>query len=385
MAMKVGIFMIELPETYVRDSSLRSVLFMNEQEITTFGDFVECAFNQEVMFACKVLKDSGKSEDEILKIMESKDNFHAYSDLIKEIAMIVKSDLSEQILSYDKDDVIWRNEGRSHIQETWGEGLAWMRQYYSICVEVCTDFKKRVPIKLYPEIQDSQIKFGAIDAIHATMLGEYNAIICLLESGLAQSALIHNRVMEEHWAIAQFLFCDTSETSKRYIESQIEKSDSEQDHYLWAKNTDRFMSRNTNSSEKCEICRNRNSNPRIGWIVKQAHKTLSQQSSVKPSLSKLGKIYTYPNIFIHPSAKGVFGRTTIDSKQLLVGSTDIGLSHIAINASIDMFNTSKLLFTLIPHNILTAGILVLDEIIGNKIIPISERIEKFVQSQYATQ
>lgn len=203
----------------------------------------------------------------------------------------------------------------------------------------------------------------ALHALHAKALMVYAEIICLLENGFPDGAYAHFRMLYELWAVAEFINQDTDDVAKAYIESANNKSDSETDHYKWAKKSERFAGRESDIT--------------ISNIVTEAHKAFKARINDDVSNSHLKKIYTFPNAIIHPSAKGVFGRTSEPvGNIMLIGSADTGFHAPAVNASKTMFNITHLFLSMHYNPVSVIGIRILDNIIGGKIAPIFEDIKK---------
>lgn len=237
-----------------------------------------------------------------------------------------------------------------------------MKQYRVKCMDICDGWGWY--------INQSHIKsdrynvFCALYAIHGKAMLVYDEIICLIENGFPDGAYAHFRTLYELWAVAEFLNHDLDEVSKAFIESANDDSDNEAGHYKWAKVSNRFA--DFVEQEK-EIT--------IFNIVTEAHKTFKQAKDV--SLTRLKKVYTFPNKIIHPSAKGVFYRTSkpVDNMPL-IGRADTGLATPAINSSMYMFNITRIFLSTVQNPASAIGIHILSDIIGKRIIPLFEETEK---------
>jgi len=89
------------------------------------------------------------------------------------------------------------------------------------------------------------------------------------------------------------------------------------------------------------------------------------------------KIYSFLSAIIHPSAKGVYGRTFDFPEGVTpIGRADSELAIPAINSSMFMFNITSLLLSMVPNPAAAIGMKILDKIVGQKIIPFFEEAEK---------
>ena len=303
----------------------------------------------------------GKTEQEISDFFGSENWGEAYKefcyDLIESLASYITDNLTEQA-NEEKEQ---QDSYREHLQSIWGKGFIWLHQFYSKCIDICEGYRWYID---QAEIVPAKCNlYNALLAIHGKALLVYAEIICLLENGFPDGAYAHYRMLYELWAVAELLNADTDDVSRAFLESANNKSNSETSHYKWAKTSSRFC------ASKKEIT--------ISSIVSEAHKILRSDSRVTASNTHLKKLHTFPNQIIHPSAAGVLGRTSYSRENLMVvGNADSGLRIPATNASMTMFNISQIFLSMVPCTVSAVGLGILNEIIGQKIIPVFDEIEK---------
>ena len=314
-----------------------------------------------------VFQKNEKSDEEIKAYLDSESTEvgsygHIYIDMCDNLIKSFCDGIEE---CFAEDDKLEKEEEKlfsEHLQSSWGIGIAWMKQYRRKCFEIWNSWKwyiKRECISM-----KNPYTYAALQAIHGKAMLVYAEIICLLENGFPDGAYAHYRSLYELWAVAEFLHNDSDEVSKAFIESIDSKSNSESGHYKWAKKSNRF-------TDKEEVI--------ISNIVSEAHKTFSNNFDKPISNTKLKKVYTFPNRIIHPSAEGVFRRTsyaTVEGVGVTIGRADNGLATPAINSSFTMYNITRLFLSVDVNPVSAIGIRVLDNIIGKKIAPFFEEIHK---------
>jgi len=302
----------------------------------------------------------GKSENEVKEFFNNETFPNKYLSIVETMAVSLVDSLTKYLSDDDIEDRQFQAQYRTHLENVWGEGFAWLRRYYSICLDICDEYN--LIINESNIVSDKNNTANAIYLIHAKALQIYAEIICLIENGFPDGAYAHFRMLYEYWAVAEFLFHDMDEVSCAYLKSAEEKSNSELSHYKWAKKSKRFEDKD---------------NITINNIVMESHKTWIKKSKQEVSNTHLKKLYTFPNYIIHPSAKGVTRRTSaLYSGEIAVGKVDTGLATPAINSSMMMFNLTLLYFSLFPNSTTSVGIKILDKIVGNKIEPIFKQIEE---------
>ncbi|MCL2392956.1 MAG: DUF5677 domain-containing protein [Oscillospiraceae bacterium] len=307
------------------------------------------------------LREKGKTEDEIVSFFESNEYQETY---IEAVCPMLISSFSESLKKYIlEDDEAERREQDlflEHLHSIWGIGIAWMKQYRRKCFDICEGWGWY--INQSHIVSDRCNVFNALQAIHGKALLVYAEIICLLENGFPDGAYAHYRTLYEIWAVAEFLYEDLDDVSVAYIKSMDDKSDSETGHYKWARTSKRFAEKDKDIT--------------IFNIVTEAHKTFANGFKEKISNTHLKKIYTFPNKIIHPSAEGVFRRTSRSTENgITTGAADNGLATPAINSSMTMYNITRLFLGMIPNPASAIGIHILSDIIGKRIIPFFEEAE----------
>ena len=303
----------------------------------------------------------GKTEQEISAFFESENWGEVYKEFCYKLIESLASYITDNLADQDKEEKELHESYREHLQSVWGEGLAWLHQFYSKCIDICEGYRWYID---QAEIVPAKCNlYNALLAIHGKALLVYAEIICLLENGFPDGAYAHYRMLYELWAVAEFLNADTDDVSRAFLESADAKANNETSHYKWAKISSRF----------CEI----EKEITISSIVSEAHRILKTDSRVTASNTHLKKLYTFPNQIIHPSAAGVLGRTAYSNENLLVvGNADSGLCIPAMNASMTMFNISQIFLSMVPCTVSAVGLGILNEIIGKNVIPVFEEIEK---------
>ena len=326
-----------------------------------FGVFVLNRINELNEIVAKTMSENGKNDDEIEQYFESEEYGKLYIETCNMLINDLTVSLNEYILEDDETERKERDFYLEHLQSTWGMGLAWMRQYYLKCADICEGWGWY--INQSPVVSDKCNIFNTLKAIHGKALLVYAEIICLLENGFPDGAYAHYRILYELWAVAEFLYEDSDETSVAFVKSFDDKSDSETSHYKWAKASTRFPEKEKDIT--------------ISNIVTEAHKTFTNGLKQAVSNTHLKKLYTFPNKIIHPSAKGVFGRTSKPADDVtLIGRADTGIATPAINSSMTMFNITCLLLSMVANSASAIGIRILDNIIGQKIVPLFQEMEK---------
>lgn len=327
---------------------------------SNFGITIFNIINELNQNLIKTLAKNGKTDDEVKEYFESDEYGKIYIDTCNMLIESLSANLEKYILE-DEENKKERDLYLKHLQSIWGHGISWMKRYLIICADICDGFGWY--INQSHIVSDRCNVFNALHAIHGKALLVYAEIICLLENGFPDGAFAHYRMLYELWAVAEFLYNDTDDISRAYIESADDKLEKEEDHYKWATTSECFS--------------NRENKITIYNIITEAHRTFTLRVDNKISKTKLKNIYLFPNAIIHPSAKGVFGRTSnpIDN-EILIGSADTGLSTPSINSSKTMFNITHLFLSMIPNSASSIGLGVLNNIIGQRIIPFFEDIEK---------
>ena len=326
-----------------------------------FGVVITDVLNELQKTAVNTLLEKGKTDSEIEAYLESDE----YGTIYMESQHMIINGFSESLLSHINDDAEYeKNEQElfsQHLHSIWGLGIAWMKQYRRKCFDICEGWGWY--INQSPVISDKCNVFNALSAIHGKAMLVYAEIICLLENGFPDGAYAHYRMLYELWAVAEFLCEDTDDVAIAYIQSIDNKSDNEAGHYRWAKTSKRFSDKDEDVT--------------IFSIVSEAHKTF--KSSIKENVSnnRLKKLYTFPNKIIHPSAEGVFRRTSRSVENgITIGSADNGLATPAINSTMTMFNITQMFLSMVVNPVSAIGINILNDIVGKRIIPCFEDVEK---------
>ena len=318
-----------------------------------FGSFVCNTIKELQEIHAKTLSENGKNDDEISAYFESDEYSKIYIDTCFMLIDSLSSSLEEYLIEDAKEERKLQNLYFEHLQSIWGQGFSWMRQYRVKCMDICDGYGWY--INQSHIVSDRRNVFNALCAIHGKALLVYAEIICLLENGFTDGAFAHYRTLYELWAVAEFLNNDTDDVSAAFINSANNKSNSETGHYKWAKISKRFSD--------CE------GEVNISNIVAEAHKTFKEGLKQEVSNTKLKNIYTFPNLIIHPSAQGVFGRTSCPD-------TGIGLATPAINSSMVMGNITRMFLFLVPCPVSSIGVGLLDTIIRKRIVPFFEETEQ---------
>ena|GEM_PF-2950903 len=311
----------------------------------------------------RTMSEKGESEEEIITFFESEKYVQTYVDIVS--PMLIKGfseSLGKYVLEDDDKAKQEQNLYLEHLRGTWGMGIAWMKQYCIKCVDICDGWGWYIN---QSHIHSERCNvFYALHAIHGKALLVYDEIICLIENGFPDGAYTHFRTLYELWAVAEFLIHDSDEVSKAFIESVDDKSDSETAHYKWACLSERFVDFIADGKKVT-----------ISKIVKEAHKTFTQGKDISHTF--LNRVYTFPNKILHPSAAGVFYRTSNPANNItLIGRADTGLATPAINSSMYMFNITRIFLSTATNPASAIGINILSDIITKRIIPLFEEAEK---------
>ncbi|WP_316559446.1 DUF5677 domain-containing protein [Methanimicrococcus stummii] len=213
----------------------------------------------------------------------------------------------------------------AQIDKKWGAGLNWLRFYYNYSSNSFNDWKAyNKEEKHDSEIAEIKCVLHYINGKAFYLTAE---IICLLENGFPEGAIARFRSLHELWAIGEFISEDTKEVATAYLNSVSDKNENNSDdHYKWAKVSKRFSDKN----------------PTISNIISEAMNTFVKKTDGNISKTKLWKIQTDPNIFIHPSAKGVCYLINPENNDVRIGGTNTGLAHPAINTLIWLYNINRL-------------------------------------------
>ena len=287
---------------------------------------VHMDFSEIIRAYFQGLKDSlrgdGATENEVLSLFDDCDEFpELYDEGLIDISKMVLEDVTEELNKRDKKEKNDRAQTRKRFSVVWGEGYAWMRQFYSLAFDSCMSLHKLT--EKSPNIVEALNYYEATRLITMRAIMVYNEVLCLMENGFPDGAFAHYRTLYELWAVAEFLAHDEDKesVSKTYLESASKISNNEAGHYKWAKTSKRFE-----GSE----------NVTIYAIVKQAHETCTLKQGGR-SNSQLMRDYTFPNSLIHPSAIGleVISSSMPDAKT-------VGMANPAISSSIKLFEICSL-------------------------------------------
>ena len=321
-----------------------------------FIDIIQDAWNSVMD---NMLKD-GKTEDDIRKYIESDSFAEAHMSLLEQMIEGCTKSIEQHIAEYDAEEKHSHSLHIEHMESLWGEGLAWLRQYYSKCADICNGYM--LHINQSKIISDRRNTANALRFIQAKAMQVYAEIICLLANGFPYGAYARFRSLYELWAVAEFISSDTDAVAAAYIESSNNRTNQESAHYKWAKESDRMR-----KSEKITI----------NAIVNEAHKTVKARLKDDVSNRHLTALYTFPNLIIHPSAQGVFGSfSTCQTNAVSIGAIDVGLATPAINSSQIMHNINILFMNFHANEVSIIGLGILRNIIDQKIVPIFGKIEK---------
>ena len=306
------------------------------------------------------MKESGKTEEEIDNFFDSEQGDNFYVTLITTMSKSLTESLEKYLEDDYKEFHSESEEYTNHLKDIWGSGFAWMHNLYLKCVDICESHsvlvnESKIASKNYHIAE-------ALYHIHGKAMLIYAEIICLLENGYPDGAFMHYRTLHELWAVAEFINTDTDDVARAFLESAGTKSNHESSHYKWAGASNRF----TDESEPITISK----------IVSVAHDNLKEGKS-DISKKHLMKLYVFPNLLIHPSAKGVLSRTSEPyQNSVTVGRVDTGISTPAINSSMMFFNITRLHLSFAPNIVSLIGLGILNEIVGEKIVPIFQKINE---------
>ena len=322
-----------------------------------FKNIVSDNFNELKDGFVKSMREEGKSDAEINAFFESDDFVYAGLEIFDKLAPLFTESIEKTFIEDANNDKKRRADFLELVRAEWGDGVDWMKQYilkYVVICDALNQFKHKNGDILDNQNNNTEIALGAI---LAKALLVYSEIICLLENGYPNGPNARFRDIFELWVIAEFIRYDTDDMAKKYIESREDSPASEADHYKWAKDSKRFdveMSPCTHCGRKKEIT--------ISAIRNEVAKSAKERGD-NITVNHLKKIHNAPNVLIHPSAKGVFGRTSIVLEDTLnIGRTNIGLAVPAINASIYVNNIAKLYLTMHQNPMGALGLVVLNEI-----------------------
>ncbi|MCL2568197.1 MAG: DUF5677 domain-containing protein [Oscillospiraceae bacterium] len=265
----------------------------------------------------------GYTGDQMQWLFNDSDDFsEIYEDGLRDISKIIVDDVTENLDKRDKEEKNERTQTRKRFGAVWGEGLAWMRQFYSLALEVCGSFQ-RITKKSSLSIESSSFH-KALYLLNQRAVLVYSEVLCLMENGFPDGAYAHYRTLYELWAVAEFLFHDEDRevVSLAFLESVNQVSNNESGHYKWAQVSKRF--------EGCD-------NITINAIVKKAHEKCMLKREQGRSNSKLTKDYTFPNVLIHPSAAGleILSSSSPNAKT-------VGMANPAIGSSLKLYEISSL-------------------------------------------
>jgi len=319
-------------------------------------------FNHLLCEFAKLMKANGKSDDEIVAFFDSEKGKEVGLDLANEMIKGLTESLEQYLAEDAVSDKADLEHYKNHIESLWGVGLQWMRNLYSKCIDICQSYHAYVNAS---EIHSDKHHVGeALWHLHARATLVYAEVICLLENGYPDGAYMHYRTLHELWAVATFINSEPNDVAKAFLDSSNNSTNSADKHYEWAKLSVRF----NNDTYKTI---------NISQIAGIAHELLQQSSNKGVSKNHLKRVYTFPNLLIHPSVKGVLGRTSENyGNSITVGRVDTGLVVPAINSSMMYFNITQLHLAFAPCLISSIGIGILNEIIGKKLIPAFKEAEK---------
>lgn len=297
-----------------------------------------------------------------------------YADILSDIAANIADEyvtetveaVSADLQIFDKELLDSDTSNREHIHTIWGEGLACLRQYSKMSFDIFAGYRaainKRKPI--YDRLQTWEVLLH----INAKAMQVFAETVCLLENGYADGAIAHGRALFELWCLAEFINATSNEVAKSYIDTLESNSSS----YNWAKKSGFFGDKETLG---------------IVDIIKACHR-IHKESNNDLSYTKFSKDYNFACKIIHPSASGVFGRTSYLEKNpsiTLVGASDYGIYPPAIHSIQLLFNINRLFLCLIENSVSYTGLGILEKWIKEKTRPAFELIEaKFHKSAGTT-
>lgn len=266
------------------------------------------------------------------------------------------------------------------INLKYGDGFAWLSLYYELSREI-TDFYTQDVEKQLPE-SDKQNTFIALALLYGKALLWFNTIRCLLENGYPDGALSIWRNLHEIWAVSEFLYHDTEDVAKTFLESGEKISTHAAGHYRWAEGSTRInLPPNPDCPLHSKPCpRAPKKEILIHNIVKKA-----QETHFNMSKGKQDKLYSYPNHIIHPSASGVIHRVAHPfDGEMIVEGVATGFSKVAINSVAYMYFTTKRFISVIPNEASVVGAALLKAIIEEKIMPVFNSIEQGIGEESKT-
>ncbi len=238
-------------------------------------------------------------------------NIFTYKHDLKIEAAVSKSvknilDHSDEVISQTLAE---KSMIKPAIQEKWGDALklSWVTYRVSLdsVVSHFNTIKKDYKAKKISEEQ--YIKYFVIMKVHGKICQTYQEIMCLLENGFPEGAIVLSRVLLELCCTEIFIYNDSSEVAKEYMDQSSEDNLCE-----WARHSEKF---------KDFPPKQRITNAQI--VKKCGIETLG-----------LAEVKDFPHRFVHSSSKTVMYRLSHnDPNTIMTGPTIDGLEFAGINST----------------------------------------------------
>jgi len=281
---------------------------------------------------------------------------HVWPKLLDSVSKELKSELdktSEKMLINQRK---YASGFEQRLYKRWKKPI----DLLEVMIRVSLDSASAFRISTSEKIMKS-VKYSAILRIHSRGLQISNEILALIEAGYADAAYARWRSLHELAVISLFLFDNSEEVSKMYLDHELlvraREAQTYKEHYkrlnypqLGRKSFDEIKKR-------VRIIKNRygpdfNYCQGYGWIPRTIITDRNFKSlEKKVKLSKLRPFYNLASNPIHGGPKGLYRLgLTQDSqdKVLLVGPTNYGFADALQNTSISLIQVTISLLNLDP-------------------------------------
>ena len=241
-------------------------------------------------------KNDGEYSEHYEKFISNEEVLDEFGDILASVIELPNQSLSkkiEEMLVQANDKIVSSGDKfRQTLNEKQRRLLALSRLFVEFCFAICKSYN----LDIGKSREESLNKYNALFSINGVALRTFNEVLCLCESGYPEGAYAHGRVLFEYAAIASFLSSDTDEVSKAFLDSALENTKSEADHYKWALTSERFAEKNAEDIK-------------ISTFITEMNTQLQSRSRIySMSNSKFRKPYDDKSVFIHASSKGVLAR-----------------------------------------------------------------------------
>lgn len=285
-------------------------------------DLTTTILNESVQNEIQRLRNDGKSDEEILSILNQETLTNALNTLIDRMASDTVSTIENSMFERVMEERARTDAFVAHNEQIWYKGFAASEAMYLVSLDAARDYCKA--LNDFPEEtrKEKQCRFTALQQIHGRACQEYLEILHLIKFGFADGAYASWRSLYELSVIAEFVFSHDESVAKAYFD----QSNTDEQWHDWAKAAPEFAGhkghiRFSDLQNKCPFA------------------TAAWKSEFKLSCQ-----------LVHPSPQGTFFRLGDKSagkeNYVPVGHSDCGLAIPAVNSAISFSVVSAHFFNL---------------------------------------